>query len=115
MTCWADGGFICVVLLIDAKFTCAVQLRAFCCALSSAASSLPGSVGLLHAGFIVRPATLYIIPKALGNIYLSVAECSKCSLLNEVCSKYVALLQMLCSDVGHAFSISKVEEAPKDF
>lgn len=101
--------------MIDANFTCAAQLCAFCCALSSVASSLPGSVGLLHAGFIVRPATLYITPKALGNTNLSVAECSKYSLLNEVCSKYVALLQMLRSDVGHGFSISKAGEAPKDF
>lgn len=101
--------------MIDANLTCAAPLRAFCCALSSVASSLPGSVGLLHAGFIVRPTTVYIIPKALWNTNLSVAECSKRSLLNEVCSKYVALLQMLCSDVGHGFSISKVGGAPKDF
>lgn len=100
--------------MIDAKFTCAAQLCAFCCALSSVASSLPGSAGLLHTGFIVTPATLYITPRSLGNTFLSVAECSECSLLNKVCSKYVALLQMLCSDVGHGFSTGKVGEAPKD-
>lgn len=101
--------------MIDANFTCAAQLRTFCCALSPVTSSLPGSVGLLHAGFIVRPATLYISPKVLGNTYLSVAECSKYWLLNEVCSKYLALLQMLCLSVGHGFSISKVGETPEDF
>lgn len=102
------------MLMIDANLTCAAQLRAFCCTLSSVPSNLPGSVGWLRTGFIVRPATLYISPKALRNTYLSVAECSKCSLINEVCSKYVASLQMLCSDVGHGFSISKVGEAPKN-
>lgn len=100
--------------MIDSKFTCAAQLCAFCCALSSVASSLPVSAGLLHTGFIVTPAPLYITPRSLGNTFLSVAECSECSLLNKVCSKYVALLQVLCSDLGHGFSIGKVGETPKD-
>lgn len=112
MARFADGVFTCVVLMIDVKFTCAAQLCAFCCALSSVASSLPGSAGLLHTGFIVTPATLYVTPSLLGNAFLSVAECSECLLLNKVCSKCVELLQMLCSDVGHGFSIGKDGEGP---
>lgn len=114
MAHFADGVFTCVVLMIDAKFTCAAQLCAFCCALSSVASSLLVSGGLLHTGFIVTPAAFYITPRSLGNTFLSVAECSECLLLSKVCSKYVALLQMLCSGVDHGFSIGKVGEAPID-
>lgn len=113
MARFADGVFTCVVLMIDVKFTCAAQLCAFCCALSSVASSLPVSAGLLHTGFIVTPASLYITPRSLGNTFLRFAECSECLLLNKVCSKHLALLQMLCLMLVMGFALARLEKLPK--
>lgn len=75
------------------------------------AASLCGSVA--HWIYCHTSNTSYK-PRALGNTFLNVAEYSECLLLNKVCRNNVALLQMLCSDVGHGFSTGKVGEAPKD-
>lgn len=100
--------------MVDAKFMCAAQLCAFCCALSSVASSLPVSAGLLHTGFIVPPAALHITPRLLGSTFLNVAECSECSLLNKVCRNMwhysrCCVLQMLVM----GFPSARLERLPK--
>lgn len=99
--------------MIDAKFTCAAQLCAFCCALSSVASSLPVSAGLLHTGFIVTPAARHISPRSLGNTFLSVAECSECCPLNKVCRNMWHYSRCCAQMLVMGFPLARLERLPK--